>query len=394
MTAIDAGTGVRSRVRRAGRRLAPAAALLLAFEGTAAAQDDEAPTQDALSIQERPGFVEAVQQIAGGKEREGLAALAAILEQHPDDVDLFLLHYNAACGHARLGEKEPAFAELAKALTLGYALHPERFANLAVDPDLASLRSDPRYVELVEQARKQGDEIRGSWEKIVAPFSWVPPAPSPAAGAPALPVRQLPLLVVLHPFGAEREAFARAKYLPFCKEHDFALLAPSGQQILAPGRFAWASESGDFLAQFRRDQRRVWEAVDALCKAAPIDAQRIYVSGVGQGAALGFAVALRNPQWVRGAVLFGGGYAPATLDGWTERSAGFGRRIALAHGEDDALYPIARLPAFVAGLKEKGLAIELVRVAGGHDWPPDAIAAQLGTRIAWIDEVPFKPQAR
>src|SRR6185295_4073395 len=118
-------------------------------------------------------------------------------------------------------------------------------------------------------------------------------------------------------------------------------LAPSGLEFLAPGRFAWAAAPGDFLDGFRADQRRIFFAVEKLRKDAAIDPQRIYVAGVGQGAGLGFAIALRNPQWVRGAVLFGGGYAPATLDDWLERSVAAGRRVALVHGESDALYPFA-----------------------------------------------------
>jgi predicted esterase len=370
--------------RAATAVLAAAIVSLVVLAPVAVAQDDQSPTLDVTSVTERPGFVEAVQQIAQGHEREGVAALAAIEATRPDDADVHLLHYNLACGHARLKEIGPALDELSKAIDLGYALNAPRLANLLQDPDLDPLRAEARFAEVLAHAKAQADELQATWQKLVAPYVWQPPQPP----------RPLPLLIVLHSYGVERESFARARFQPFCEAHGFALLAPSGEQLLAPGRFAWCSESGDFLAQFRKDQRRVWEALETMRKTTSIDPERIYVTGVGQGAALGFAMALRNPQWVRGAVLFGGGYAPATLDDWIERSAGFGRRVVLVHGEDDPLYPIARLPAFVAGLKGKGLAVELASVAGGHDWSAEALAAQLGTRIAWIDEVPFKPRPR
>lgn len=381
---------VRSMVRNPGagmkglRQLGSACAALLLVAAVARAQDDASPVRDVVSIQERPGFVEAVQQIATGKEREGIAALAKILAQFPDDPDRYRLHYNVACGHARLSELDAAFTELADAITRGYAIHPLQLENLGSDPDLASLRGDARYAALLARAKSQSEATRDQWEQLISPFSWLPPElPAPAEQKP------LPLLIVLHPFGAEREAWARAHLLPFCEQHRFALFAPSGGSMIAPGRFAWAMADGDFLEGFRKDQRRVFFQLEELRKRAAIDPQRIYVTGAGQGAALGFAIALRNPQWARGAVLFGGGYAPATLRDWTERSAGFGRRVALVHGEADPLYPVAPLSSFAAALKEKGLAVELFVTPGGHDFAEAAIAAQLETRIEWIDEVPF-----
>jgi predicted esterase len=353
------------------------------------AQDDTAPTLDVVSIQDRPGYVEAVGQIAQGHEREGLAALAAIRERFPEEADVYLLHFNLSCAHARLQEIDAAFAALDQAITRGYAIHPLQMANLERDPDLEPLRADARYAALVARARTRNDELRANWERVIAPFTWLPPTPADPEAAK----RPLPLLIVLHPFGVEREAFARTFFLPFCEKHGFALLAPSGEQLVSVGHFAWWAAPGDFVSGFRQDQRRVFEALDALRKRASIDPRRIYITGAGQGAALGFAVALRNPQWSRGAVLFGGGYAPATLADWVERSASFGRRLALVHGESDPLYPIAPLPAFVEGLKGQGIGVELVR--GGHEFTPEAITAQLATRIPWIDEIPFeKPGAK
>src|SRR5262245_3683294 len=53
--------------------------------------------------------------------------------------------YNVACCHALLGEKEPALKWLETALKSGF-----RFLSRAqTDPDLASLRDDPKYRELV-----------------------------------------------------------------------------------------------------------------------------------------------------------------------------------------------------------------------------------------------------
>jgi tetratricopeptide (TPR) repeat protein len=55
--------------------------------------------------------------------------------------------YNLACSYALLGLTEPAFAALQRALDLGYS----HLAHLRRDPDLKSLRSDPRFARLLRR---------------------------------------------------------------------------------------------------------------------------------------------------------------------------------------------------------------------------------------------------
>jgi predicted esterase len=361
----------------------------------ALAQDDASPVRDAISIQMRDGFVEAVQQIATGHEKEGIAALEKIGEQFGGDPDVYRLHYNAACGHARIGAKEPAFAQLTLAVARGYGLEEQQLTNLQLDPDLASLRDDPRFAALVVKAKKAGDELRAHWSETIAPFTWLPPprkdGDAPAKeGEPAKP-ETLPLLIVLHPFGVEREAFARSRFLPFCEKHRFALLAPSGSECVAPGAFTWFDAEGDFVEHFREQQQRVLADYQKFTKTFAVDPERVYVTGTGQGAGLAFALAFRNPQWLRGGVLFSGGYAPAAMRDWIPMAAKFGHRLAFVHGETDPLYPVAPLASFVDYLKERSIAAELEKVAGGgHDLGAETITATLERRIAWLDEVPFK----
>jgi predicted Zn-dependent protease len=55
--------------------------------------------------------------------------------------------YNLACTCALLGMKDKALAALERALRLGYA----HAAHLARDPDLNSLRDDPRFARLLRR---------------------------------------------------------------------------------------------------------------------------------------------------------------------------------------------------------------------------------------------------
>jgi tetratricopeptide (TPR) repeat protein len=58
--------------------------------------------------------------------------------------------YNLACSYARMGDKEKAFEWLTKALQAGFA----QVALLKTDVDLASLRDDARFTELLALADK------------------------------------------------------------------------------------------------------------------------------------------------------------------------------------------------------------------------------------------------
>jgi tetratricopeptide (TPR) repeat protein len=55
--------------------------------------------------------------------------------------------YNLACSYAVLGMVDPAFAALQRALELGY----RHVNHLRRDPDLKSLRHDPRFARLLRK---------------------------------------------------------------------------------------------------------------------------------------------------------------------------------------------------------------------------------------------------
>ena len=55
--------------------------------------------------------------------------------------------YNLACAHALLGHPDEAFAALDRAVGLGF----RGLAQMEGDPDLASLRADPRWAPLKEK---------------------------------------------------------------------------------------------------------------------------------------------------------------------------------------------------------------------------------------------------
>lgn len=60
--------------------------------------------------------------------------------------------FNIACCHSRLGEAEPALKAFSQCLELGYA----DFDQIKADADLATMRSDPRFAELMQRYEPKG----------------------------------------------------------------------------------------------------------------------------------------------------------------------------------------------------------------------------------------------
>ena len=77
---------------------------------------------------------------AGFKERE-----VSLAEQ-------IAVHYNVACCYARLNDIPAGLSAVKKSLEVGY----DDYANLRKDPDLAPLRSDPRFNAMVARYEPTG----------------------------------------------------------------------------------------------------------------------------------------------------------------------------------------------------------------------------------------------
>ena len=94
-----------------------------------------------------PDCVEVLQILGNAYTRSGLYEKGLSIDRRltaicpGDDV----AHYNLACSLALLGRKDEAFESLARSLDLGYRdLHA-----MVKDKDLESLRTDPRFVQIL-----------------------------------------------------------------------------------------------------------------------------------------------------------------------------------------------------------------------------------------------------
>ena len=87
---------------------------------------------------------------------KGLLTDLKLAKLLPDDPTV---HYNLACSHALVGNRQAAFDALETAISLGY----DDDSHMCADPDLQSIRSDPRFQELVariKQSRKDSADAQ------------------------------------------------------------------------------------------------------------------------------------------------------------------------------------------------------------------------------------------
>lgn len=102
-----------------------------------------AKTGEAFTPQGWEEFYVAFALLAAGEPDEARVAVQEALAREPR---AWQGQYNAACFEALAGETDAALEHLRRALDMN---HAEVHEYAADDPDLASIRTDPRYAELM-----------------------------------------------------------------------------------------------------------------------------------------------------------------------------------------------------------------------------------------------------
>jgi Flp pilus assembly protein TadD len=106
-------------------------------------------------VESHPGDLDALRALAyaytaAGRLEEALAADRRLVAAAPDRPDL---RYDLACSLALLDRRDEAFEELGRAVDLGF-LDRE---HLMEDPDLASLRRDARWPDLLSRVPEDAE---------------------------------------------------------------------------------------------------------------------------------------------------------------------------------------------------------------------------------------------
>lgn len=114
-------------------------ALILAAAGALAAR---APCEDAAAL-----FDRAVAASGEGRWEEARSLFEEVLEQQPSNAQA---HYNLACSLAQLGLPDHAMSSLESAIAWGFT----DFHHLSRDPDLAPVRDDARFRQILAGRRE------------------------------------------------------------------------------------------------------------------------------------------------------------------------------------------------------------------------------------------------
>ena len=98
-------------------------------------------------LKEHPDFEDALIALGDaytrkGRHKEGLEIDKRLAKLKPDDPTV---HYNLACSYSLLKLPDSCLEALQKAVRLGW----RDFSFMEKDPDLASIRKDPRYKDLL-----------------------------------------------------------------------------------------------------------------------------------------------------------------------------------------------------------------------------------------------------
>ena len=104
-------------------------------------------------VKGKPNYIDALIPLAeaytkAGLYEKGLQIDKRLVKLRKND---FIVHYNLACSLALAGEADGALSTLERAIELGY----NDFEHLKQDPDLKSLRDDPRFNSLIAKKTQQ-----------------------------------------------------------------------------------------------------------------------------------------------------------------------------------------------------------------------------------------------
>lgn len=270
--------------------------------------------------------------------------------------------YNLACVLARDNQVEPAFYWLQKA-----AAEEGVDADWATrDPDLARLRSDPRWSKVRpflyaynEYYAKQ-DLLRVS---CVVPEGYDP-------------ARPIVTVVGLHGLGGD-EAFVNEHYQALSNRLGLAFVGVSGTRPLGPRSCSWSEDR-------ELDHRQVQRGLDSLKEKLTPAQGTILLFGFSQGGQMAFELAAAYPEVYAGALSLSPGLRDDwELSGLTASPGNKHQRFILVAGAEEHPDTLACARGNADWAKRAGapVKLKLYPKVSQHAFPPDFLEAFPG----WLD---------
>lgn len=174
-----------------------------------------------------------------------------------------------------------------------------------------------------------------------------------------------PTVVMLHGrSGNEDVMWIFAQAIP----SDWLIVAPRAIEPDPDGGYSWrlrAQDEWPTLDQFDDAVTAVTHFIQALPQLYDADPAQIYLMGFSQGAAVSYAVAMRNPDLVQGIAGLVG-FIPTRCDSALEASPLVDLPIFMAVGKRDPLIPSERVAGCAQTLVMAGSNLEYHEYDTGH----------------------------
>ncbi len=279
-----------------------------------------------------------------GRYPEALAVVERLAGEFPAEAPT--TSFWRICLLSVAGRTEAALVFMRQAMDEGH-WWSER--QLRADSDLAGLQGQPDFEAMVAQCNERWTAAQADSK----PGLFVSePKPGPAG--------RVPLLIALHARGSSPERDLN-NWLPIT-QNGWLLAMPQSSQLGSPNSYVWDDADkteAEIAAHFSR-----------LAAQYPLDANRIILAGLSQGAARAVQLALKQIVPARGFLaVVPGNILMDDLEMLARSAAGKVRGYLVAGGKDPRYEVFQQAHAI---LNRNGVACEIEdHPEMGHEFPPD-----------------------
>jgi phospholipase/carboxylesterase len=276
--------------------------------------------------------------------------------------------YNLSCCYALMGEDELAATTLIRAVNAGYT----KIDHIKRDRDFRLIKEKPYFVNVMRRL----DE----WERSLGDVIYVP-GPRLFKCRLHLPKKfdkkkSYPLVIGLHGNGGNADGFDPAWKL--FGNQGFIFAAAEGPY---PYMLGYKSKVKQCSWEIQIQDEELWKRADPLSVEYIKGVARylsdlyqvssVYLLGHSQGAGYAYITGIKNPDFIKGIMCFGGQIPPMdksySLLSMDDIEKGKNLRVFIAHGTNDDMLKIEHARESKRFLEQNGFDVTYVEFNGGHE---------------------------
>jgi phospholipase/carboxylesterase len=199
-----------------------------------------------------------------------------------------------------------------------------------------------------------------------------------------------PTILAVHGWGANaHDLLGLAPYLHdgnalvLCPEGPVS--TPIGAGQVGHGWFPLVPGAPPDPEAFRRGADALREFLAGALDRYPVDPERLVILGFSQGGAMGYELALREPERFAGLAALSSWFPPLLAETLPNREEHEEFPVLVVHGTRDQLLPVERARESRESLRRLGVALMYREFEMGHEIQSDALRVIL----EWLDEKGF-----